>query len=77
MPDLYFDRVPSLPATEDGSARPPTEDLSTGSGDGEDITRDAGAADAGEVPAEGVASKPMSRADLEANQDEPKPKAEA
>ena len=53
MPDLYFDRVPSLPATEDGSARPPTEDLSTGSGDGEDIIRDAGAADAGEVPAEG------------------------
>ena len=34
MPDLYFNRVPSLPATDDGSARPLTEDLSTGSDDG-------------------------------------------
>jgi len=41
MPDLYFNRVPSLPATDDGSARPLTEDLSSGSGDGEDITWDA------------------------------------
>ena len=41
MPDLYFNRVPSLPVTDDGSARPLTEDLSTGSGDGEDITWDA------------------------------------
>ena len=31
MPDLYFNRVPSPPATDDGSARPLTEDLSTGS----------------------------------------------
>src|SRR6266516_860859 len=51
MPDLYFNRVPSLPATDDGSTRPLTEDLSTGSGDGEDITWDADTADAGEVPA--------------------------
>ena len=51
MPDLYFNRVPSLPATDDGSARPLTEDLSTGSGDGEDITWDADSAEAGEVPA--------------------------
>src|ERR1700751_4774900 len=51
MPDRYFNRVPSLPATDDGSARPLTEDLSTGSGDGDDITRDADSAEAGEVPA--------------------------
>jgi beta-galactosidase len=51
MPDLYFNRVPSLPATDDGSARPLTEDLSTGSGDGEDITGDAESAEAGEVAA--------------------------
>ena len=51
MPDLYFNRVPSLPATDDGSARPLTEDLSTGSGDGDDITWDADSAEAGEVPA--------------------------
>src|SRR5207247_334730 len=38
MPDLYFNRVPSLPAIDDGSGRPLTEDLSTGSDDGEDIT---------------------------------------
>ncbi len=35
MPDPYFNRVPSLPATDDGSGRPLTEDLSTGSDDGE------------------------------------------
>ena len=51
MPDLYFNRVPSLPATDDGSARPLTEDLSTGSGDGEDIIGDADTAEAGEVAA--------------------------
>src|SRR5690348_10429371 len=51
MPDLYFNRVPSLPATDDGSARPVTEDPGTGSGDGEDITGDAGSAEAGEVAA--------------------------
>ena len=37
--------------SDDGSARPLTEDLSTGSGDGEDITWDADTAEAGEVPA--------------------------
>src|SRR5881394_770139 len=51
MPDLYFNRVPSLPATDDGSARPLAEDLSTGSGDGEDITGDADSAEAGVVAA--------------------------
>ena len=51
MPDLYFNRVPSLPATDDGSTRPLTEDPSTGSGDGEDIAGDADSAEAGEVPA--------------------------
>jgi hypothetical protein len=51
IPDLYFDRVPSLPATDDGSGRPLTEDLSTGSDDGEDIAWDADTAEAGEVPA--------------------------
>src|SRR5260370_23163063 len=40
-PGLYFNRVPSLPATDDGSARSLAEDLSTGSGDSEDITWDA------------------------------------
>jgi beta-galactosidase len=39
--DLYFDRVPSLPATDDGSAKPLAEDLSSGSGDSEDISWDA------------------------------------
>src|SRR6266567_8965516 len=52
MPDLYFNRVPSLPATDDGSARPLTEDLSTGSGDGEDITWDADTTGTDEVPEE-------------------------
>ena len=51
MPDLYFNRVPSLPATDDGSGKPLTEDLSTGSDDGEDIAWDADTAEAGEVPA--------------------------
>ena len=37
---LYFYRVPSLPATDDGSARPLAEDLSNGSGGSEDITWD-------------------------------------
>ena len=54
MPDLYFNRVPSLPATDDGSARPLAEDLSTISGGRDDSTRDAdmepGTADAGAVP---------------------------
>src|SRR5437762_603696 len=40
MPDLYFNRVPSLPATDDGSGKPLTEDLRTGSDDGEDIAWD-------------------------------------
>jgi hypothetical protein len=43
--------VPSPPATDDGSARPLTEDQSTGSGDGDDITSEADSAEAGEVPA--------------------------
>jgi hypothetical protein len=59
MPDLYFNRVPSLPATDDGSGRPLTEDLSTGSDDGEDIAWDADTAEAGEVAATaGAASGP-------------------
>ena len=49
LADLYFNRVPSLPATDDGSARPLAEDLSTGSGDGEDITWDADTAGTDEV----------------------------
>src|SRR3977135_3505199 len=53
MPDLYFNRVPSLPATDDGSGRPLTEDLSTGSDDGEDIVWDADTAEAGEGAAGG------------------------
>ena len=40
---LYFYRVPSLPATDDGSAKPLAEDLSTRLGSEEDITWDAGA----------------------------------
>jgi beta-galactosidase len=51
MPDLYFNRVPSLPATDDGSGRPLTDDLSTGSDDGEEIAWDADTAEAGEVAA--------------------------
>ncbi|HEX3309488.1 MAG TPA: glycoside hydrolase family 2 TIM barrel-domain containing protein [Streptosporangiaceae bacterium] len=43
--------MPSLPVTDDGSAGPLTEDLSSGSGDGEDITWDAETAEAGGVPA--------------------------
>src|SRR5580700_8519419 len=39
---LYFYRVPSLPATDDGSAKPLAEDLSTRLGSEEDITWDAG-----------------------------------
>ena len=57
MPDLYFNRVPSLPATDDGSGRPLTEDLSTGSDDGEDIAWDADTAEAGEVPAAAEAAE--------------------
>ena len=49
MPDLDYDRLPSLPATEDGSAGPLAGDPGTGSGDGEDITWDADAVAAGEV----------------------------
>ena len=51
MPDLYFNRVPSPPATDDGSARPLAEDLSSGPDDGEDITWDADTAGTDEVPA--------------------------
>ena len=51
MPDLYFNRVPSPTATDDGTARPLTEDLSTGSGDGEDITCDADMAGTDGAPA--------------------------
>jgi len=40
--DLYFNRVPSLPATDDGSARPLAEHSSTGPGGGEDIAWEAG-----------------------------------
>jgi len=40
-PDLYFDRVPSLPATDDGSVRPFAENPGADSGDGEDVTWDA------------------------------------
>ena len=49
--DRYFNRVPSLPATDDGSARPLAEDLSTGSGDGEEISGDADTAGMDEAPA--------------------------
>src|SRR5260370_11877802 len=42
-PGLYFNRVPSLPATDDGSASPLAEDLRTRSGGSEDITGDADA----------------------------------
>src|SRR5450755_3515595 len=41
-PGLYFNRVPSLPATDDGSAKPLAEDLSTSSGE-QDIKGDASA----------------------------------
>jgi beta-galactosidase len=40
---LYFYRVPSLPATDDGSAKPLAEDLDTRLGSEEDIRWDAGA----------------------------------
>ena len=60
MPDRYFNRVPSLLAADDGSARPLAEDLSTGSGDGEDITGDADVADPDGVPA--VRSEPVQHA---------------
>ena len=65
MAGLYFNRVPSLPATDNGSARPLAEDLSTGPGDGEDITRDAGTAGPDEVPAAAevqVRSEPVQHA---------------
>jgi hypothetical protein len=45
MPDLYFNRVPSLPVTDDGGARPLTEDLSTGSGDGPEMAGPDGEAE--------------------------------
>jgi beta-galactosidase len=51
MADRYFDRVPSLPATDDRSAKPLAEDLSTGSGDGGEITGEADTAGPDEVPA--------------------------
>jgi len=63
--ELYFNRVPSLPATDDGSARPLAEDLSTGSGDGEDTTRDADVAGTDEMPASAevqVRSEPVQHA---------------
>jgi hypothetical protein len=62
MAGLYFNRVPSLPATDDGSARPLAEDLSSGSGDGEDITWDADTAGPDGVPAAAItltASHPL------------------
>src|SRR5580704_5685038 len=53
-PGRYFNRVPSLPATDDGSAGPLAEDLSTGSGGREDSIGDAdmepGTVDAGAAP---------------------------
>jgi beta-galactosidase len=53
-PGLYFNRVPSLPATDDGRASPLVENLSTGSGGSEDITGDAdtepGTTDASAAP---------------------------
>ena len=42
-PDLYFNRVPSPPATDDGSVRPLAKDVGIGSGGGEAIARDADA----------------------------------
>ena len=55
IPGLYFNRVPSLPATDDGSANRLAEDLSTASESSEDITWDGdtepGLAEAGEVTA--------------------------
>ena len=58
-PGLYFNRVPSLPATDDGSARPLAEDLSTDSDGSENITWDDDTepvtADAGAVPEAGRA----------------------
>src|SRR3974377_437737 len=47
---LYFDRVPSPPATNDGSARPLAEKPGTHQGSGEDVTPD----DDGEHRATGV-----------------------
>src|ERR1700678_2348883 len=54
---LYFYRVPSLPATDDGSAKPLAEDLSTRLGSEEDITWDAGA-ESGATEANVAASAP-------------------
>ena len=66
MPDQYFNRVPSLPATDDGSGKPLTEDLSTGSDDGEDIAWDADTAEAGPRDGEADAGPEMARPDGEA-----------
>ncbi|HEX3194104.1 MAG TPA: hypothetical protein VHS30_30390, partial [Streptosporangiaceae bacterium] len=54
--------MPSLPVTDDGSAGPLTEDLSSGSGDGEDITWDAETAEAGGVPVAAGPSHATARA---------------
>ena len=66
MPDLYFNRVPSLPATDDGSGKPLTEDLSTGSDDGEDIAWDADTAEAGPRDGEAEPGRRSARPDGEA-----------
>jgi beta-galactosidase len=69
-PGLYFNRVPSLPATDDGSAKPLAEDLGTSPGSEEDIAWDAGseagATKAGVLPGATEAeaeSHPVSAAD--------------
>jgi len=58
-PDLYFNRVPSLPATADGRVRPLAENLSTGAGGTKHFTWDEdaepGTADAGASPDAGAA----------------------
>src|SRR5712692_5978271 len=71
---LYFNRVPSLPATDDGSARPLAEDLGNGSGGSEDITWDVdtepGTADAavaaGAAGADGGAGAPSQASETDA-----------
>ena len=68
MPDLYFNRVPSLPATDDGSAKPLAEDLNTRSGDGEDVTWDVDMAGTDGVPAE---AGPDARPVMAGPEDEP------
>ncbi len=50
-PGLYFNRVPSLPATNDGSAKPLAEELSTSPGSEEDFTWEADAEKPSAAPA--------------------------